>query len=384
MRGLLRLFTVAVRNRMGCISKYVLPVFLLSALANSSLAQLILEPGKTYENIPAAGKVIKNTGEQPPPPPNVASSDGLSLSTVSFDRSDSFTQNIRLYAEVNPIFQRKSAVARGILYVDFCVPRSGFDSCATPPDSSAPDVIASITFGYGVVGGVNALGLGSKATFAASGSVIDLDRSAFVNYQNLGELSASLGTIKVIAKVPVPIPDFSQAETTLPVTFTTLLKRGRTYRFQLAGSSGAEGLAGASASSDFYSNANFAIEQGRVQLRNLTIQIGQENSDTAKELEELKALVSSLLGQVGSLGSQIESLRENFQEETSALRQELGDLTQRSDLHDSILLLPVGSETPSGYTYVGNLDLAPSDGPRGRNQMTPVAFFIRDDFASID
>jgi hypothetical protein len=223
-------------------------------------------------------------------------------------------------------------------------------------------------------------GFSSKATFAASGSVIDLSRNAYVNYQKLADLSAALGTVKKIAKIPVPIPDFTMAETTLPVTFTTLLKRGRTYRFQLSGASSATGAAGSSAASDFYSYANFTFDQGRVQLHNLTIQVGQDSSDIAKELEDLKALVASLIDQVGNLAGQVDTLRENSEEETSALRQELVDLTHRyAEISGSLLLLPVGSATPEGYIFIGNFDLAPSGGSRGRSAMILVAVFWKEE-----
>jgi hypothetical protein len=382
-------------QRMSCSHRWshirrkirlALPVFLIFVYSNTSSAQLILEPGETYSNVPAAGKVLKNTGEQRPPPPNVAST-GLdaSVSTVSFDRNDSLTQNIRLHTEVNPRLLSKSAVARGILYVDFCVPQSGLDHCNLPPDSDAPDITASIRFGYGVVGVVSALGPGSKATFSASAAVIDLQRSEFVNYQSLSDMSASLGTVKVVLKVPIPIPDLEGSETTQPVTFTTLLKRGVTYRFQLSGASTAQGFATSRVSSDYYSFANPSlVERGRLQLHNLTIQVGQEPGDTSKELNDLKALVSSLVVQLGHLGAQVESLRENYEEDTTALRQEFVDLAENIEVQGSIVFLPTGSDAPAGYTFLGDFDLPSSGGPRGRKHMTSIAVFIKEEPNQLD
>lgn len=372
------------KSRCARLSHITLLTLLLLIFAQTGQAQMILMPGELYENIAAAGKIIANTGDQPAPPIEIASTTKLqSSSTVSFDRADNLTQNIRLFANVNPALLAKTAIARGILYVDFCVPVPGSGTCDSPPDPAAPDITASITFGYGVVGSVSALGLGAKATFAASGSVIDLDRSAYVNYQKLADLSASLGTVKVIAKIPIPIPDFTQAETTLPVTFTTLLKRGHTYRFQLAGASSAQGRIGSTAGSDFYGYATTSLQRGRVQLYNLTIQVGQDTSDLSNQLAELETLVASLQDQVGNLAGQIDTLRENFQGDTDALHQELEDLSKRVEIPGSFLMLPIGSAAPDGYAFIGNFDLAPSGRSRGRKAMMSVAVFWKGDPAQL-
>ena len=275
----------------------------------------------------------------------------------------------------HPIAITKSVVARGSLYVDFCVPKPGLGTCDTTIDPAAPDVTANLTFGYGLVGAVTAI-LG-KATFAASASIVDLERSAFINYQALGELSATLGSVKKIAEIPVPLPDFSQAQTSLPVTFTALLKRGRLYRFQLSGASTAQAAPGGGALSDFYTSANFSLQPGRVQLHNLTIQIGQSDADLSGEVAALKTLVGSLQNQVGNLGDALDSLRDSFDTDTSALRAELNDLAKRVDVPGTLLFLPVGSPTPPGYVFVGTFDLAPSGTSRGRGSMMSVAVYRR-------
>jgi hypothetical protein len=316
----------------------ILCALLLSLASQSSMAQLVLMPGETRGNVAAAGQVIQNTGESHTVSSTASAGGGTSapqsITAVTFDRADAMTQNMRLYADAgSPTAFTKSVVARGILYVDFCVPKAGFGACDTTSDPAAPDVTANLTFGYGLVGAVTAI-LG-KATFAASASIIDLERSAFINYQALGELSATLGSVKKIAEIPIPVPDFSQAKTTLPVTFTALLKRGRVYRFQLSGVSTAQAAIGGAALSDFYTSANFSLQQGRVQLHNLTIQIGQSESDLSGEVAALKTLIGSLQNQVGNLGDAVDTLRDSFDADTSALRDELANLAKRVDVSSS-------------------------------------------------
>lgn len=355
-------------------------LLLFMVLAQKSQAQLILMPGQTYENIAAAGSVIANTGETPPPPPGTASTGYKTSSTVSFDRADSLTQNIRLFAGAQSSFRTQTAIARGMLYVDFCVPIAGSGTCDAPPDPTASDVTASITFGYGIVGSVTATGIGSKASFAASGAVIDLGRSAYVNYQKLDELSvAGINAVKVVKKVPIPLPDFASAETTQPVTFTSLLKRGHTYRFQLAGASTAQSGIASNAYSDFYSERITDFQRGRIQLHNLTIQVSQDNVDTSTLLKELKDLIASLQDQVGNLAGQLDNLREELQGDTDALRQEIEALTERTDISGSFLMLPVGSPAPEGYTFISNFKLVPSHDSNKHQVFRSVALFWKGD-----
>jgi hypothetical protein len=94
---------------------------------------------------------------------------------------------------------------------------------------NAADIMAHVTFSYGVSGGVVAYGPGAKATFQATGSIADLSNNRLVQVLEFANLSASLGKIVTIKSIPVPIPDFTGATITRPVTFVTMLKRGKTY-----------------------------------------------------------------------------------------------------------------------------------------------------------
>lgn len=340
----------------------------LALLAGPAQAQLVLVPGETRANIAAAGRVVQETA-----------GGSKNLASVTFDRADALTQNIRLHAGATSVLAT-TATARGTLFVDFCVPRAGATGCDTVSDPTAPDITANITFGYGVVGVVNALGPGNKATFQASGSVIDLERDAYINFQRLADVSASLGTVKTIAEVPIPIPDFDSAKTTLPVTFTTILRRGKVYRFQLAAAAVAQGCCGTGffAESNFEAvSVQFPLQRGRVQLRNLTIAVSPDAGDVASALQELRQSISSLQGEIGNLAEQIETLTQQHEDDIAVLRLEIKELAGRTDIPGRIIMLPAGQPAPLDYTFVGTFDLAPSGGPRGRGAMMSVDVYRR-------
>ena len=361
--SLLRRFLVA-----ACL---FVPLFLV---VRPGYAQLVLMPGEFRENIPAAGLVLANSA--PGNPDSVV--EGLYITAVAFDRADALTQNIRLYANSN---LAKTAIARGVLFVDFCVPRPGLLACDAVSDPSAPDIVAGITFSYGVVGAVSALGVGANAKLQVTGSVVDREKGGFVNFQSLADLSASTGTVNSVLDIPFPLPDFTDAKVVLPVTFTALLKRGRVYRFQLAAASTARGffypLAPSWGESNAYRiSAQFPLQRGRVQLHNLTIRVSNDSSDLADELSALREVVTALQEQLGNLGNRIDSLEANLQDEVSALNQAVGDLAKLTDVPGSLLMLPAGSSAPAGYTFIGTFDLAPS-GSRGRPAMMPVDIYRR-------
>lgn len=349
-----------------------MPLFLV---VQPGYAQLVLMPGEFRENIPAAGKVLESSS--PGDPDSVF--EGAYVTAVAFDRADALTQNIRLFANSNV---PKTATARGILFVDFCVPRPGLLACDTVSDPDAPDVVAGITFSYGMVGAVSALGVGANARLQVTGSVIDLEKSGFVNFQSLADLSASNGTVKTIAQIPFPVPGFDGATVAQPVTFTALLKRGRVYRFQLAAASTARGffhpiVPNWGESNAYRESAQFPLQRGRVQLHNLTIRVSNDSSDLAGELNALRGLVTALQEQLGNLGNRIDALEANLQDEISALNQAVGDLAKLTDVPGSLLMLPAGSSAPPGYTFIGTFDFAPSNGSRGRPEMMPVDMYRR-------
>ena len=283
--------------------------------------EVILQPGELRSNIPASGQAITATLVPP--------------ASVTFDREDTQTQNMRLRAR--PRFALDIgipaiyATAEGILYVDFCVPRAGEATCDLHSDPAAPDVTATITFGWGVIGSVNALGIGAKATFHSTAAVVERETSRIVNYQLLHDMSASLGTVKTVAKIPILIPDIEGAQVTQPIAWTALLKRGRRYRFQIfATSKATNGTLPTPAFEPLnFSDSNFSVlvpqhlTTGKVQLQNLTISVSPDGTLGVQEA------LASLQEQIGNLVDSLDALSARIDEDLAALRQEQAELTER-------------------------------------------------------
>jgi hypothetical protein len=363
-------------------------------------APAALLPGTVNPNLAAVGFVAKQT-------PTLFAETGtgralVTTSSVAFGRLDTHTQSMKVYAWEIPSILDSVARATGRLQLDFCVPRPDANACDSDPDQAASDIPVSITFGYGIIGRVHALGVGASAGFQATASVIDIERKTYVNYQELANLSASLGTVKVIAKIPIPIPDYESAEITSPVTFTTLITRGRRYRFMLSAASWADAFIGYPVSyavSDFSTTNGGTTPAGLILLRDLTIHVSSDVSDLQQDVTVLQEAVSSVQEQVGALAAQVEALANANQEDNSALRAEmqaipagpvgpegptgpqgpLGATGPQGEglVPGSLLMLPAGSPAPAGYTREGTFDLAPSGEPRGRQKLWRVDVYVR-------
>ena len=371
--------------------------FVLVATPGQAQDPKIFLAGQLYEGIPAAGVVAKQTPTiywEGPFGRDLATTSG-----VGFGRLDADTQFMKLYAWKVPSNNVDFAAnAAGRLQLEFCVPVPGASECASPSNPAAPDIPISITFGYGLVGRVRALGLGTLATFQATASVVDVERKTFVSYLKLADLSAARGTLKVIAKIPIPIPAYAGAEVVSPVTFTTLIKRGKLYRFQLSAASYAETAKWpfSFAVSDFSTSTDGIDPVGVILLRNLAIHVSSDLSEVQRDLTLLRDTVTSLQEQVGTLAGQVEALAEASLEETSALRAEIeaipsgppgppgpqgpsGPTGPQGEglIPGSLLMLPAGSPAPAGYTFMDTIDLAPSDGPRGRSKLWRVDVYVR-------
>jgi hypothetical protein len=312
-------------------------------------AQLVLMPGEYRENVAAAGRVIEAT-----------SASGL-VGRVSFSRADALTQNMRLSADASTL-KTSTAKGRGMLHVDFCVPRSGQAACDAQSDPAAPDILVNLTFQYGMVGEVIS-NFGSRASFSSSAALVDLERNQYVAYQALDSLSVSQGTIKTIKKVPVPLPNFAAGEETLPVTFSTFLRRGKVYRFQLAGATSATSTSfshGVANFSDFV--LQHPTQQGRVQLHNLRIQVGQEAPGLDDRLAELQKTVDSLKAQVGALADRVDLIDERFDDEFAGMSEAMFDLSERTAGAGAMLLRIEGAAAPEGARFVGRFRLVPGGG----------------------
>lgn len=338
----------------------------LSTVGLSSLAsaQLAVFPGQQRDNVAGTGLEIERT----------TGSDVRGF--VGFSRNDALTQSIHVGADATSL---KSATARGraILYADFCVPRSGMATCDSVSDPTAPDILVNLTFRYGMVGEVISQ-FGSSASFAASASVIDRERNQFVAYQALGSLSVSQGQVKTIAEVPIVLPNFASAKVTLPVTFTSFLRRGKVYRFQLSAATTATSSAMRTGLSNFNTfQIAHPAERGRVQLHNLSIRVEQEAPPLDVALANLRAAVESLTSQVGALGDRIDLMTEQWEGHLEGMQQALFDLSQRTAGPGGLLLRIEGTPPPDGAQFVGRIPLIPDDPSGQRGPMRAEVYLVK-------
>jgi hypothetical protein len=285
-------------------------------------ATTVLVPGEFRSNIAAAGKVLQLQGN--------LFADFRSWAAVSFERADSEAQNIKLEAKHPvrefPVFG--TAIARGMLFLDFCVPSSGaVVGCGSEP--AVPEVVtATITFGYGYAGHLSALGLTSEATFDLTASVLDRAEQRYVHIQQVKNVSVKGQTVS-LADVPIPIPGIENHTLTRPISFTLILKRGRIYRYQLAAAvTTTKGLVQSPAGSllihavsDFAGPISglLAPVDGFVQLRNLTIAISPDLLSVQDALQSLQEQVATLVGQ-------LDQLRTDHHTDVTVLREELAAL----------------------------------------------------------
>jgi len=315
------------------------PLPFIDSAAN---AQMVVMPGQTYDNIPAAGKVIQNPAPADPDTLNRSCNAALvspvgyincrSGTAVAFARQDANTQLIYVYANG----WLGSTVARGILFVDFCVPRPGAATCDTVSDPNAPDITVRLTFQYGAIGAAETTFPLTDAKLALTGSVVDTEKGGFVAIQDLlgNQLSSHGVQFSPISIdwVPVPLPGFNNATITQPATFPAiLLKRGRIYRFQLSAAATADYRAIVDAYTSGLLNCSFSAgcDRGRLMLRNLTITVSQDIGDLTSQLGDLRSAVSSLQQQMGNLVNRIDDLETSLQNSVSALNAAVQSLTAR-------------------------------------------------------
>jgi len=302
-------------GRIGCL------LALLGLSVQPARGQVTLMPGEALANIPAAGKVLEVQGNQ--------FADFRSWAEVKFDRADSEAQNIRLVAShpvrYFPVFG--TAVARGMLFADFCVPAAGAATgCGSEP--ATEDLIsATLAFSYGIVGRVSSFGFTARATIDVTASVLDVKEQHYVHTEQLKSLSVKGQTISV-KDVPIPIPGWDDATITTGIAFPLILKRGRLYRFQFAAAATSTKGVVQSPGSAFFAFSDFSGPvpgpsgpvDGFVQLRNLTISVAPDSSSL------LADIVNSLQEQISRLVEQVDRLRSDYQDDVAALREQLGEL----------------------------------------------------------
>jgi Collagen triple helix repeat (20 copies) len=344
----------------------LLTILLLARPVYGQPAAEPLMPGDLRENVPAAGVI------------NTRAVSGLATAQVAFARLDAQSQAILLHAHASrPAGSVLAASARAVgrMVYDFCVPRSGLSTCDATAVAGAPTITAHITFEWGAAGAVNAFGIGTNASFRATGSVVDLVTNKQIQFVELANSSASNGQIKSIAGYPVPLPDYSTTNITLPVTFTTTLTRGKRYRFQLAT------VASASVPSGFnlflqteakaiYSrlNALFLGDQF-VALRNLTIQIASDSTgDLQQAVTSLEETVAALQQQLGAVLELIETATANTDEAMAVLGSEIANIPEGREGPQGAQgeIGPLGPQGPTGPVGpTGSTGPAGPAGPQG-------------------
>jgi len=306
-----------------------LPLVLSASPAN---AQVVLLPGETRGNIAAAGSVVQsNKPGVPLPSPNQASAGAAIGTGVAFGREDPYTQDIYVYAGDNLISPGASS-ARGILFVDFCVPRSGFSACDAISDPNAPSIVVSLTFDWGVVGAAQTSGALANAGLTLKASVVDTEKGAVVAFDDLLRNDLTSHGIQFspisIEFVPIPLPNTTTVSERDPQTFSAmLLKRGRIYRFQLSAAATADGNGWVSA---------YVSGRDRAWLRNVSIAVDQDPSgDLFGQLKQLQDAVSALQGQFGNLVTRIDTLEADLRESIAALNQANADRVKRNHRDES-------------------------------------------------
>lgn len=328
---------------------------------------IVLFPGEARDKIPAAGKVLQVQGNQ--------FADFRSWADVKFERADEQSQNIKLEAR-HPVREFQvfgTAIARGMLFLDFCVPTSvAVSGCGT--ESGTPEYInAVLSFGYGIVGHLGAFGFTSEATLDVTASVLDRLEQSFIHVQDLKNLSVRAKNVSV-KDVPIPIPDLADATITRAVTFSLTLKRGRVYRFQLAARvSTTKGIFQPIgfphfAVADFTGPTPGATNpvDGFVQLRNLTISVSLDSLS-------IQDLISSLQEQLARLASQIDELRTGHREDLAALHAEVAELrlatigpgpgTCTGAAPGTGWVCVAGSWVPPGHPLAGGVGAVPPEPP---------------------
>lgn len=329
-----------------------------------AFAQQLFQPGQSYGNVAAAGIEIARVPTNASP---------TLEAVVSFSRADAITQNMRLLARSRTV-ARTTATARGALVVDFCVPRVGASGCDTVSEPGAPDIDLTLTFRYGLVGDMRT-SVGTSASMALSASLIDLERNLAVLQRTLESLQSSGANWTTIAGVPSPVANWEEAQVNEAVTFQTSVRRGKRYRFQLAGSAHATGIGGVEAFSNMARPLDWAPlgQSGRVQLQNLTVVVGQEAPDLEAQVQSLRASLLALGEGVSALGSQVDGLQEGLQGGIDELSERQFTLVQRTTAAGALLMRLPGASSPAGGVYLGTYLLDP--GPQSRFAPLPVRVY---------
>jgi len=347
-------------------------------------------------------------------------------------------ENIRLYASmIRPLSSGTGKVSSHFLF-DFCVPRAGMATCdptTAPEPSPASDISATISFNYGLFGTLGAEFFGT-ARLKVEAYLINRRNNSNVWYSPLEDIKADPGlNVKMVAKVPIPMPEIQSQTSTAPVAFTLPLRRGRAYRIQLAVRAEVSrsplnffGLVGGGIVNfgEGFVDPLHPSLKGFVSISNLTVDVAGELTDAELRIRNLETALQDLQEQVGGLVTLIDTVEAGSQQAAEAFAGEalvalqtiqtqpgpagpMGPAGPAGDagpagavgpagqvgpmgpigptgltgpqgeglMIGSHLLMPSGATPPPGYGFVGSFDLFPSGGSRGRDALTSIDVYIR-------
>ena len=267
--------------------KNLLLAIVLAAVAVPAYAQVPvplfrLDPGESRQDVPLGGVIFEDF------------SDGDETFTAVFPQLvNPPPHQIRLFAFAAKDFGGGIARVTGRFAFDFCVPRTGVTDCDVVPDQLAPDIPVTIDYSWGVVGRLITEGIGSKATLHVTASVEDLSTHELPYLQTLINISRTEGGSAVL-NTPLTGKNFS-----------TLLKRGRKYRFQVSARATVDAgpwlvLTLGSTTADFHSIDG--SDGDAIFVDNPSITVGRDATfDLQQGLLSLQGVVASLQQRVAAL-----------------------------------------------------------------------------------
>jgi uncharacterized coiled-coil protein SlyX len=308
-------------------------LFVTTLLSSPAFGVDCLMPGQFKNDFIFTPQIVNNSlvkkarigvlGNEIRPRENVANPGIFGRSFVGFNG-----QNIELLAfAVNPVyfntFRRIEAFARGKLFIDFKV------DCGSVLNDS---LTALVSFKVKRLGRLSTFSPASSTNLGVSARIRDQVENRDVDFRVIENTSVGnlLGSFRVIAKVPVPVPEVESSEGITIETFVVQLRRDRTYRFELfAGSRSTSGVPpGPSplppvARADFLDNfpniANLNTTPG-VELLDFSIDVA---ADQSTEVAALKLAVESLQQSLALLSNQILDLDESLRLQITDLENSL-------------------------------------------------------------
>ena len=323
-----------------------LAVALAAVVHPAAAQQQVLAPGTRHENLNTS--VVHSTANPNP--------DGFVVRRTSEGAAPN--EVIRLYSSmIRPLSSGTGKVSSHFIF-DFCVPRAGAATCdptTAPEPSPASEINATISFNYGLFGSLGAEFFGT-ARMKLEAYLINRRNNSNVWYSLLEDTKADPGlNVKMVAKVPIPMPEIASQSQTAPVAFTLTLRRGRAYRIQLSARAEASrsplnffGLIGGGI-------VNFGeglvdplhpSVKGFVSISNLTVDVASELTDHEVRIANLENSLQDALEQIGNLVTLIDAVEASNQQAAETVAADALAALQTIQLQPG----PAGPEGPAGPT----------------------------------